>query len=157
MHRSSLHLALAALLALLAPACTSATAASPSVLEVGVAASRPVFVRGDTIHVTVVVRNPTSSPVEVSGSSSSLLAFRVLDADGRVLAGSDRVSTADLLRRTVPARGTLSHTLVWNGSQSSGVAPLALVPPGTYRVVGVLNAVEGEQVSEPVTVELRAP
>jgi hypothetical protein len=74
-----------------------------------------------------------------------------------VLAGSDRISTMDLHRRTVPARGTISRTLVWNGNQVSGTGPLEILPAGTYRVVGVLNANEGEQVSEPVTVEVRAP
>jgi ABC-type Fe3+-hydroxamate transport system substrate-binding protein len=144
-------------LAVLAVGCGSPTEPSSSVLEVSVVPSRAVLVRGDTMHLTVTVRNPTASPVTVSGSSSSLLAFRALDAQGRVLAASDRISTLDLIRRTVPARGTLTRALVWTGNAASGEGPLALVPPGEYRVVGVLNAVEGEQVSAPALVQVRVP
>lgn len=148
---------LALALVILAAGCRSATEPSASVLVVSVAPSRATFVRGDTIHLTVMVTNPSASAVTVSGSSSSLLAFRALDTYGRVFAASDRISTADLIRRTIPAHGTLSEVLVWAGNAASGEGLLAPVPPGEYRVVGVLNAVEGEQVSAPTLVQVRVP
>ncbi len=148
---------LAVMLVVFGAGCRSATEPSTSVLVVTVEPSRATFVRGDTIHLTVTVSNPTASEVTVSGSSSCLLAFRALDAQGRVLAASDRICTMDLSHATVPAHGTLIRALVWNGNAASGEGPLAQVPPGEYRVVGVLNTDEGERVSAPATVEVRAP
>lgn len=112
---------------------------------------------GDTIHLTVRVRNPTGIPVTVSGASSTLLAFRALGAEGHVVAGSDRVGTMDLISRAVPPRGSISRTIVWNGNEASGFDRLAMLPAGDYRVIGVLNATQGEQVSPPRTVRIDVP
>jgi hypothetical protein len=137
--------------------CRSATEAPGDILEVTVEPSRTVLVRGDTMHITIRANNPTALDVTVSGSSSCLLAFHVLDGAGQVLAASDRVCTLDLSRATVPARGSLGRSLIWTGNEASGQGALAPVPSGEYRVVGVLNGAAGTQVSAPVTVEVRAP
>ena len=136
--------------------CRSATGPSTAGLRVSISAPRAAVVQGDTLRFTVAVHNLAPRSVAVTGSGSCLVAFRVLDPGGRVVAASDRVCTLDLQSRRIPARGSLVRTFLWRGDQASGAAPLERVAPGTYDVVGVLNAGEGPRVSPPVSIRLEA-
>lgn len=142
---------------LFAGGCSSATEPIASALSMYVEPSRAAFVPGDTIHLAVTVFNQSRVPVEVTGSSSCLLAFHVLDRSGQPVAASDRVCTRDLYQRTIPARGSVTQSLVWAGNTVSGIDRLPMLPTGTYRVVGVLNASEGRLHSAPTAVKLEAP
>lgn len=136
--------------------CRSATEPTTRLLRVSISAPRASVVQGDTLRFTVRVQNPTLSRVTVTGSGSCLVAFRVLDTRGRVVAASDRVCTLDLRTEQLPAGGTLVRTFLWRGDQASGEAPLQRVPPGVYEVVGVLNAGEGDRVSPPLSLRVEA-
>lgn len=150
-------IAVASLPLLLAVACRSATEPLERRLELSVAVSRASFVRGDTVRVTVTVRNPTSLPITISGSSSCLLAFHVLDARGREVTSSDAICTMDLVRVTIPAGGTRTNSQLWAGYEASGEAPLDPLPAGVYQVVGELNADGAVRIGGAALVEVREP
>jgi hypothetical protein len=94
-----------------------------------VALDRTSLVRGDIVQITVTVKGGT-----LSGSSTCLLGYSVLDARGAVVAPSDEVCTGDVVTRPVPTGG-LVREFTWAGYAGSGASGTRL-PAGRYRIVG---------------------
>jgi hypothetical protein len=98
-------------------------------LQSTVTLDRVRLVRGDLVHITVTVKGG-----KLSGSSSCLTGYSVLDASGTVVAPGDVVCTADLVTRNIPPDGYVRQ-FTWagfTGGKTSGT-PLAA---GIYQIVG---------------------
>ena len=110
------------------------------------------LVRGDSVQITVVVKNGV-----LAGSSSCLTGYSVLDAGGQTVAPGDVICTADFIRRWVPASGYVRR-FTWAGRTGSGTSGTPLAA-GIYRIVGGPGpaGTTHESVSEPVSLELVEP
>jgi hypothetical protein len=107
------------------------------------------LIRGDTVQITVTVKDGT-----LSGSSTCLIGYSVLDGRGLVVAPGDVICTADVVTVSIPPGG-LVHRFIWAGYTGSGASG-TLLPPGRYKIVGGPGA-SGQthrNVSEPVSIEL---
>ena len=136
--------------ALLGPFLIAACATAPNEgLDARVALDRTRLVRGETVTITVSVWGGT-----LTGSSTCLTGYNVLDATGAVVAPGDVVCTADLVKRAVHGRPYVQQ-YAWSGYAGSGTSGTPL-PAGIYRIVGGTGApgsVSGS-VSAPVSLEL---
>jgi hypothetical protein len=136
-----------ALAVLLSTACD--VFSSEPVLQVLVTVDPPRFAVGDSSELTVTVVNRSGHRRRVSGGGC-LISFQVLDAaDNRV--APLWLCSAPLIQIDIERGGTLVNSITWRGEAFSERSWLA---PGSYRVFGVLDAVEALVVSSPVTVEL---
>jgi hypothetical protein len=119
-----------------------------------VALDRTHLVRGDTMRITVTVKDGT-----LSGSSTCLIGYSVLDASGAVVAPGDVICTEDVVTRPIPASGLVGE-FTWAGYAGSGASGTPL-PAGRYRIVGGPgpSGQAHKSTSAPVSLELldRAP
>lgn len=98
-------------------------------LQSTVSLDRTRLVRGDLVHITVTVKGG-----RLSGSSSCLTGYSVLDASGAVVAPGDLVCTADLVTQTIPPKGYVRQ-FTWAGFTGGGTSGTPLAS-GVYRIVG---------------------
>ena len=118
-------------------------------LDATVSLDRARLVRGETVTITVSVWGGT-----LTGSSTCLTGFNVLDAGGAVVAPGDWVCTADIVSVAVHGQPYVRR-FTWAGYAGGGVSGAPL-PAGTYRIVGgtgPAGSVRGS-VSAPVSLEL---
>ena len=135
-----------ALAVLLSAACD---VFSSEPVEVLVSVDPRQFIVGDSSKITVTAVNRSWHRFRVSGCE---MGYQVFDSAGNFVAPlwicvDDRLYPPHLERR-----GTLVETYTWRGETFK--ADARWLPPGVYRVYGVLDAAEVRAISSPVTVEL---
>ena len=117
-------------------------------LDATVSLDRSRLVRGEVVEITVRVSGGT-----LSGSSTCLTGYSVLDASGAVVAPGDVICTADLVTRSTGSPYVRRFT--WAGYIGSGSNGTPL-PAGIYQIIGGPGP-SGRvhtSVSDPVTLEL---
>jgi hypothetical protein len=135
---------------LLGPFVVAACATAPNEgLDVTVSLDRTRLVRCETVTNTVSAWEGT-----LSGSSTCLTGYNVLDATGAVVAPGEVVCPADLVRRSVHGRPYVQQ-YTWSGYTGLGTSGTPL-PAGTYRIVGGTGAAGrlSGSVSAPVSLQL---
>lgn len=118
-------------------------------LQSSVSLDRTRLVRGDAVHITVTVKGGM-----LSGSSTCLTGYSVLDASGAAVAPGDVICTADLVRQTIPPEGYVRQ-FTWSGFTGSGTSGTPLAA-GVYRIVGGpgIPGLINPSASAPVPLEL---
>jgi hypothetical protein len=145
---------LASVVAIVAAACSDATAPGP--LDVSVALARSTIVRGDTTHLTATIRNISTRSV----TFNNVCAFDVRGlpvAETPDLRPRQRVCIAIYAPVTLAPSETVVWTLRFDATAEQCSGPICRwdhLPPGNYRVWGVLNYAEGPGVSAPVPLRI---
>lgn len=147
--------ALASIVVFVAAACRDATGPGP--LDVGVTLARSTLAPGDTTHLTATIRNIGTRPI----TFNNVCAFdvRVVPVgETPDLRPRQRVCLAIYAPVTIAPSKTVVWTLLFDATveQCSG-APCRWdhLPPGDYRVWGVLTYREGPGVSAPVPLRIQ--
>jgi hypothetical protein len=89
------------------------------------------------------------------GSSDCTFGFRVRDAQGQVVAPTQRACTNDVRQWYVEPGQQIVQTFIWSGT--AGPGSVEGVPPGPYTLVGVLESSEIRLESSPVALQVRGP
>ena len=98
-------------------------------LQSTVSLDRTRLVRGEVVHITVTVKGGT-----LSGSSTCLTGYSILDATGAIVAPGDVICLADLVTQSIPPKGYVRQ-FTWSGFTGSGTNGIPLAA-GSYRIVG---------------------
>ena len=107
-----------------------------------VATYQSTMLPGETITVSVSIRNRSSQPQLISGNQCGLH-FIVTASDGSTVGPAPIFCSAELLPPiAVPPGATLSWNESWAGSSvnSDPSGGVAFVAPGTYTIVGVAGS-----------------
>jgi hypothetical protein len=116
------------------------------------ASDRPAYGTGMVVTFTMAIDNPASAPDRLEFPSSQVYDIVVLAGDTEVWRWSaDRVFASVMTEVTFPPGVALVARESWDWRDKSG-APL---PPGTYRVVGLLTT-SPPQAGNVVEISLRA-
>jgi hypothetical protein len=107
---------------------------------------------GDTAFITVSVTNPSPEAVTIQFGSTCQLGYEAETLDGEVVAPLGPVCGQAITYLTLAPRETKTAEFRWLGDNS--VAGGALLPPGTYRVYGVLEAWPPHRITAPALVEI---
>ncbi len=113
------------------------------------------FHAGDTVQIAVSACNRAGLPATLQFSSGCLLLFEVRDAAGALVAPKDIVCTANAPTVTLHPGECLDRHFSWSGAE--GIGGGKTLPPGEYRVSGVLTAAGKHPASEPVAIKILAP
>ncbi|MEP6836362.1 MAG: BsuPI-related putative proteinase inhibitor [Gemmatimonas sp.] len=103
-------------------------------LAIAVTVDHDTVAAGAPLRITVTVRNGAPSPRTLSFTSGCATDYELLDAAGTVTATSDQMCAQVITNRTLAASDTLAevHVLL------RGRPGMPVVPPGAYRLRGVL-------------------
>ena len=110
-------------------------------LQLTAVVDQQVLYPGDTATVTVAVVNQADTAVTISGSSTCLLWFEVIQPSGALVYAAPQGCTRDLYDFTIAPHGTLQRSFRWRGQAHSTSAPSDRLPVGRYEVVGRLRAI----------------
>jgi hypothetical protein len=128
-------------------------------VDLTVAASRDTLVREtDTLVIHVRAANPTADTLRFDGSGC-LLQFKIYDAAGELVAPAQLACPASLEHVRLAPGDSLTADFRWYGERWTnafprGAPPPELLPPGRYRIYGILDAIDDQQRSDPRTVAL---
>ena len=122
-------------------------------LQVSVSVNAASFAVGDVAEVLVVVTNTSGNERTVTGGGC-LFGFQVFDAAGSFVAPHGICPAARFEEQISPGESVERR---WNWSGFTGLEDPHWLLPGTYSVVGVLDADEAVIQSPAVSVELLPP
>lgn len=149
--RLSFEVAFACAVVMLATACNLFQ--SDLDLAVSVSVDPASFAVGDTTEIRVVVSNTSGDERTVTGSAC-LIGFQVFDSAGSFVA-PHWVCAMILVEQRIPPGGSIQEHWTWTGW--TGLEDPAWLSPGTYKVVGVLDANEAVVRSPERAIELLSP
>jgi hypothetical protein len=109
---------------------------------------------GDTVYVAVSARNITGAPLRLSFLGPCSVSYEVLDDNGTAVAPETPLRPIIDFIPTVPAGASIGLTFPWRGERHPGTG--TFLPPGVYRVRGLLDTHDGFLRGESVTLELTA-
>jgi hypothetical protein len=123
---------------LLLSACSRDITAPTTALLVTASVSRASFRAGDTVTVLVTVFNRSGRPQTIGGNGCGFLFFQVTTPEGSVVGPNGLLCSAILIPKTLAPGEQYSSTQSWNGTAfgNGPGAPLPMLTPGTYFVVG---------------------
>ena len=146
---------------LLATGC-SFVASPADAVDVTLTVSHDSFVIGnETVVIHVSAHNPTTRTLQFDGGGC-LLQFEIHDPTGQVVAPDIVVCPSVLRHVRLEPGDSLTTDFRWYGERwtntfPQGAPPPELLPPGRYRIYGVLDAIGDRQRSAARCVELIAP
>ncbi len=133
-------------------ACGTTGPTGPSDLAISVTLDREVFIRGDTMTVTVTAINVGARTITLVGSSSCLLKFEVWRGPVLVQDPSAWVCTMDLFLLPLSPGETEVRNFEWRGTGTDG----QVLAPGGYDVRGIGGFEGSSPVASPtVVLEIR--
>jgi len=105
---------------------------------------------GDTVTVLVTVFNRSGQPQTIGGNGCGFLFFEVTTPEGLVVGPNGLLCSAILIPKTLAPGEQYSSTRSWNGTAfgNGPGAPLPMLTPGTYFVVGEVGAYGSDDSSE---------